>query len=59
MNSLHFMAKYFCHQATKTQRNIQTKICLCAFESLWQFSGLSGLGEKHIILKLNQPSQLN
>jgi hypothetical protein len=42
MNSLHFMAKYFCHQAAKTQRNIQTKIFLCAFEFLWQFSGSSG-----------------
>jgi hypothetical protein len=44
MNSLPFMAKYFCRQATKTQKNIQTKIFLCAFESLWQFSGLFGLG---------------
>jgi hypothetical protein len=39
--NLHFMAKYYCHQVTKTQRDIQTKIFLCAFESSWQFPALS------------------
>jgi len=30
------MAKYFCHEDTKTQRNIQKKFVLSAFVSWWQ-----------------------
>jgi hypothetical protein len=45
MISLHFIEGYFCHQDTKTQRiECSKKIFLGTFESLWQFSGLSGLG---------------
>jgi hypothetical protein len=45
VNFVHFMAKHFRHQDTKTQKHILTKgfrLCLSAFVAI--FSGLSGLG---------------
>ena len=44
VNFLHFVAKYFRHQANKTQRMILEKLSFVSLGLCGNFSGLSGLG---------------
>jgi hypothetical protein len=44
VNFLHFVAKYFRHQATKTQSMILEKLSFVPLGLCGKFSGISGLG---------------